>query len=176
MAFTESELTFIQNEQASDFVTYLKSVWQAWPRLKYSQARRKASKLWKARKAWLNALEPTPCSLEKNRCETCQSSFHEMWQPPFNRVLPDNRLVPASDADLPNTVVQWEEMLGLEEPLEEQKNDVLCWGCRENQPNQLAHMDYGGCLYSYSYEMGLVDPYDAISSLPPLPASPPSTD
>ena len=22
-----------------------------------------------------------------------------------------------------------------------------CWGCRENQPNQLAHMDKGGCLY-----------------------------
>ena len=22
-----------------------------------------------------------------------------------------------------------------------------CWGCREDQPNQLAHMDYGGCLY-----------------------------
>lgn len=22
-----------------------------------------------------------------------------------------------------------------------------CWGCRENQPNQLAHMDYGGCLW-----------------------------
>jgi len=22
-----------------------------------------------------------------------------------------------------------------------------CIGCRENQPNQLAHMDYGGCLY-----------------------------
>jgi thiol-disulfide isomerase/thioredoxin len=22
-----------------------------------------------------------------------------------------------------------------------------CWGCRENQPNQLAHMDVGGCLY-----------------------------
>ena len=22
-----------------------------------------------------------------------------------------------------------------------------CWGCRESQPNQLAHMDYGGCLY-----------------------------
>jgi len=21
-----------------------------------------------------------------------------------------------------------------------------CIGCRENQPNQLAHMDYGGCL------------------------------
>lgn len=23
-----------------------------------------------------------------------------------------------------------------------------CWGCREDQPNQLAHMDYGGCLYT----------------------------
>lgn len=22
-----------------------------------------------------------------------------------------------------------------------------CWGCIENQPNQLAHMDSGGCLY-----------------------------
>lgn len=22
-----------------------------------------------------------------------------------------------------------------------------CWGCWNNQPNQLAHMDYGGCLY-----------------------------
>ena len=22
-----------------------------------------------------------------------------------------------------------------------------CWGCRTNQPNQLAHMDPGGCLY-----------------------------
>ena len=23
-----------------------------------------------------------------------------------------------------------------------------CSGCCENQPNQLSHMDYGGCLYS----------------------------
>jgi len=23
-----------------------------------------------------------------------------------------------------------------------------CSGCRSDQPNQLAHMDYGGCLYS----------------------------
>ncbi len=22
-----------------------------------------------------------------------------------------------------------------------------CWGCAENQPNQLAHMDPGGCCY-----------------------------
>ena len=25
--------------------------------------------------------------------------------------------------------------------------NITCWGCRESQPNQLAHMDYGGCLY-----------------------------
>lgn len=23
-----------------------------------------------------------------------------------------------------------------------------CWGCVEDQPNQLAHMDLGGCLYN----------------------------
>ena len=26
--------------------------------------------------------------------------------------------------------------------------EKTCWGCREDQPNQLAHMDLGGCLYS----------------------------
>lgn len=26
--------------------------------------------------------------------------------------------------------------------------NITCRGCIENQPNQLAHMDYGGCLYS----------------------------
>lgn len=25
--------------------------------------------------------------------------------------------------------------------------ESTCWGCREDQPNQLAHMDPGGCLY-----------------------------
>ena len=25
--------------------------------------------------------------------------------------------------------------------------EKTCWGCREDQPNQLAHMDVGGCLY-----------------------------
>jgi hypothetical protein len=25
--------------------------------------------------------------------------------------------------------------------------NTTCWGCREDQPNQLAHMDKGGCLY-----------------------------
>ncbi len=29
---------------------------------------------------------------------------------------------------------------------------VDCWGCRENQPNQLAHMNVGGCLYQEEEE------------------------
>ncbi len=27
-----------------------------------------------------------------------------------------------------------------------------CWGCREAQPNQLAHMEPGGCLYQAPLE------------------------
>ena len=30
---------------------------------------------------------------------------------------------------------------------EEVFGSKTCWGCRKNQPNQLAHMDKGGCLY-----------------------------
>ena len=26
--------------------------------------------------------------------------------------------------------------------------DITCYGCLTNQPNQLAHMDYGGCIYT----------------------------
>ena len=169
MALTEHETLFIQNQEAPDFPTYLKSVWYVWPNLKYYQARRKASKLWKARKEWLKTLEPTPARLKKN-CATCHSSFHQIWAP----------LVPiVEETSLGNTVLtvtQWEAML--DEPEEQQKNDILCWGCKENQPNQLAHMDYGGCLYYDACEMGLADPFDAVplSMLPPLPASPPATD
>ena len=32
-----------------------------------------------------------------------------------------------------------------------------CWGCREEQPNQLAHMDPGGCLYKDACDNGLVE-------------------
>lgn len=169
MALTDHEKIFIQNQDAPDFPTYIKSVWYVWPNLKYYQVRRKASKLWKARKEWLKTLEPTPDRLKKN-CETCHSSFHQIWTP----------LAPiVEETSVGNTVLtvtQWEAML--EEPDEQQKDDVLCWGCRENQPNQLAHMDYGGCLYYDACDMGLADPFDAIplSLLPPLPPSPPATD
>ena len=171
MALTEHEKIFVQNQEAPDFPTYIKSVWHVWPTLKYYQARRKASKLWKARKEWLKTLEPTPHRLKKN-CATCHSSFHQIWAP----------LVPITEeAVLGNTVLtvtQWESMLETDfnEPPEQQKYEVSCWGCKENQANQLGHMDYGGCLYYDACEMGLADPFEAISALPPLPVSPPSTD
>lgn len=31
---------------------------------------------------------------------------------------------------------------------------ITCWGCLEDQPNQLAHMDPGGCLYVSSDDEG----------------------
>jgi hypothetical protein len=171
MALTEHEKIFIQNQDAPDFPSYLKSVWHVWPGLKYGQARRKASILWKARKDWLKTLEPTPARLKKN-CDTYHSSFHAMWTP----LVPITEEAPLGNSIL--TVTQWEYMLGpdLEEPEEQQKNEVTCWGCKENQANQLGHMDYGGCLYYDACDMGLADPFEAISALPPLPASPPSRD
>lgn len=168
MELTEHERMFIQNQRATEFVVYLKSVWLTWPTLRYSQARRKASKLWKARKVWLETLEPTPDRLKK-KCETCHSSFHQIWSP----------LLPIVEETSVLTVNHWEAMIGseLDQPVEGRKNGVLCMGCKENHPNQLGHMDYGGCLYYDACDMGLVDPIDYLlqSKLPPLPASPPST-
>lgn len=172
MSFTEDEQLFIQKQDAPNFPSYLKSVWYFWPTLKYSQARRKASKLWKARKEWLNTLEPTPARLNKNSA-TSHSSFHQIC-PPF---VPITEETPIGNSIL--TVTHWEAMLEpeLNEPLEGQKNDVICLGCKEGQLNQLGHMDYGGCLYYDSCEMDLADPIDMLQSkLPPLPASPRSTD
>jgi hypothetical protein len=173
MSLTEQENVFVQNQHAPDFQTYLKSVWHTWPNLKYAQARRKASKLWKARKDWLKTLEPTPDRLKKN-CATCYSSFHQIWSP----LVPIKEEVAIGNTVL--TVTQWEAMLEPElyEPEEKHERDITCWGCKENQPNQLAHIDYGGCLYYDACEMGLAEPLDMPpqSTLPPLPASPPSND
>jgi len=86
MSREQEEQEFIQAYQADKFSEYLKEVWRTWPSLRYSQVRRKASRLWKARKEWVKNLEP--------------------------------RLV-----------------------------TTTCIGCRDNELNQLGHMDRGGCLY-----------------------------
>ncbi len=30
---------------------------------------------------------------------------------------------------------------------DEEVREIICWGCIDDEPGQLAHMDYGGCLY-----------------------------
>ena len=42
-------------------------------------------------------------------------------------------------------------------------NFNTCWGCKYDQPNQLAHMEYGGCLYSPDDdEFGVYKPPDDV--------------
>jgi hypothetical protein len=38
--------------------------------------------------------------------------------------------------------------LDLSVPNTPRPTEITCQGCLEDQPNQLAHMDYGGCLYT----------------------------
>ncbi len=39
-----------------------------------------------------------------------------------------------------------------EDPSQCVEGKSACWGCRENQPNQAAHMDPGGCLWQDTFE------------------------
>ena len=39
------------------------------------------------------------------------------------------------------------EIALLRKKIDSIKPPITCMGCLENQPNQMAHMDYGGCLY-----------------------------
>ncbi len=46
-------------------------------------------------------------------------------------------------------IAEQDELLQQEQ--EQESNEIIenpCWGCREQQPNQLAHMSPGGCLYT----------------------------
>jgi len=173
MALMEDEQSFVRSYHAADFQTYLKTVCINWPRLRYAQARRKASKLWKARKEWLKSLEPTSESVSGRNCSSCVSTFHETWAPPS---------VSRPHSPITLTVTKWDaddlyESVSDLEDHPENTTDTCCRGCRENQPNQLAHVDYGGCLYERAVSAGIVEAYDCLpSKLPLLPASPPSTD
>ena len=40
-----------------------------------------------------------------------------------------------------------------EEPETDQEEQSCCWGCVQDQPNQMAHMEWGGCLYDESIEV-----------------------
>ncbi len=55
------------------------------------------------------------------------------------------RLAPVDDDDEATTEDTEEDDDG--EVEEEVFGKSTCWGCQTNQPNQLAHMDPGGCLH-----------------------------
>jgi hypothetical protein len=60
----------------------------------------------------------------------------------------------SDEAETQKVVIDFVEAYIEEGLSREEGNSILqnvgistCLGCRENQPNQLAHIDYGGCLY-----------------------------
>lgn len=101
-------------------------------------------------------LEEVEQWLQKQR-----SKESEVYVPPsledWNFTIPPVRTIDLTDnADLTDIleVVQAPDTLGSEKSVDTEKEsessqEVTCIGCIENQPNQLAHMNFGGCLYDY---------------------------
>jgi len=55
----------------------------------------------------------------------------------FQRYLSNQNII-----NILNLIIQ-----SLQEHDNKGNNKITCQGCLESQPNQQAHMDYGGCLY-----------------------------
>ena len=95
----------------------------------------------------INNLKNENQDLKNQIQENREKSFSQLPQPPipFDYAgLPEES---NSDDDTEND----DENNDTENDDDEDEGEVFgsktCWGCRENQPNQLAHMDKGGCLY-----------------------------
>uniref|UniRef100_A0A6C0DTH6 Uncharacterized protein n=1 Tax=viral metagenome TaxID=1070528 RepID=A0A6C0DTH6_9ZZZZ len=55
-----------------------------------------------------------------------------------------------------------------EEQVETMTNEIIenpCWGCRTQQPNQLAHMSPGGCLYTEDDELVEVQEFQGVPAV-----------
>lgn len=63
-------------------------------------------------------------------------------------------IIEIKDSIIANQQNQILELLNRDVATEEtdESNEVTCRGCRENQPNQLAHTSPGGCLYTDDME------------------------
>jgi hypothetical protein len=90
--------------------------------------------------------------LEKQR-----SKESEVYMPPsledWNLVVPPIRTIDLTDfteLDIPD-LVDVPDTLNSEESVKDSETteEITCTGCIEDQPNQLAHMHFGGCLYDY---------------------------
>ena len=69
--------------------------------------------------------------------EQLEKGFSQAPQPGLSFDYAGLREESNSDEDTENDTDAEEEVFG----------SKSCWGCQDNQPNQLAHMDKGGCLY-----------------------------
>lgn len=90
-----------------------------------------------------------------------RSKETEVYVPPslenWNFTVPPIRIIDITDnadltdlTDIPE-LVHVPDTLDSEESVKDSEatQEVNCTGCIENQPNQLAHMHFGGCLYDY---------------------------
>jgi hypothetical protein len=62
---TEDEQYLVQSTNVNSFLKFMHVVSKAYPDLKFRELRNKTLKLWRARKEWLEKLEPTRPSLDK---------------------------------------------------------------------------------------------------------------
>lgn len=68
----------IQSTNASDYATFLTITKKSYPALNITQVTKMANILWKARKQWVDNLEPTPATLAQ-KSKASNSSFHKLW-------------------------------------------------------------------------------------------------
>ena len=57
------------------------------------------------------------------------------------------RLAPVDDDESTSEDTEEDTEEDVDDVVEEVFGKASCWGCQTNQPNQLAHMDPGGCLH-----------------------------
>ena len=77
--------------------------------------------------------------------EQLEKGFSQAPQPGLSFDYTGLREESNSDEDTENDEVNDDD--SDDDAEEEVFGSKTCWGCQENQPNQLAHMDKGGCLY-----------------------------
>lgn len=74
---SQKEREIIQGTNASDYATFLTITRKSYPSLNLSQVTKMAKILLKARKQWVENLEPTPATLDKLKAS--DTPFHETW-------------------------------------------------------------------------------------------------
>jgi hypothetical protein len=84
-----------------------------------------------------------------------RSKETEVYMPPsledWNLIVPPIRTIDLTDLTEVTDIPDIPDTLNSEESVKDSETteEITCTGCIEDQPNQLAHMHFGGCLYDY---------------------------